>query len=94
VAAGTLSSLRLAFSRAQAAKVYVQHRVAEDGGALWPMLQAGGHVYICGGTSMGRDVVAALQEAIGAHGGMGAGAAAAYVREMQAQGRLMQELWS
>ena len=92
--AGTLSSLRVAFSRAQASKVYVQHLVREDGEEVWGMLEKGGHVYICGGTAMGRDVVAALQEAIAAHGKMGAEAAAAYIKDLQSKGRLVQELWS
>ena len=91
---GTLDSLRLAFSREAAAKVYVQDRVAEDGAELVEMLQAGGHLYICGGTSMGRDVVAAVQEAVRVHGGLPAEAAEAYVKAMQTQGRLVQELWS
>ena len=92
--AGTLSSLRLAFSRETAAKVYVQTRVAEDGAELVEMLQRGGHVYICGGTAMGRDVVAAVQEAVRVHAGLPAEAAEAYIKAMQAQGRLVQELWS
>jgi sulfite reductase alpha subunit-like flavoprotein len=94
VADGTLSSLRLAFSREQAAKVYVQHRVREDGAELWALLQRGGHFYLCGGTSMGRDVVAALTEAVATHGQMAADEAESYVKALQAQGRLVQELWS
>ena len=66
----------------------------EDAAELWAMLQANAHVYICGGTAMGRDVVSALTGAIADKGGKGAEGAAAYVKEMQAQGRLMQELWS
>ena len=80
--------------RRRGSQVYVQHKVLEDGPELWGMLQANGHVYVCGGTSMGRDVVGALQEAVGQHGGMGRDAAAAYIKEMQASGRLVQELWS
>jgi hypothetical protein len=57
---GTLMSLRVAFSRAQEKKVYVQHRLKEDGGELWGLLERHAHFYICGGTSMGRDVVGAL----------------------------------
>ena len=91
---GTLSRLEVAFSREQAEKVYVQHRVREDGAELWQMLEAGGHFYLCGGTSMGRDVVAALQEAVATHGKMSADAAARYVKDMQEKGRLVQELWS
>ena len=94
VADGTLSALRVAFSRETASKVYVQHHVAEDGAALWAMLERGAHFYTCGGTAMGRDVVAALRDAVAAHGAMGADAAAAYVKDMQASGRLVQELWS
>merc|ERR1712087_439163 len=91
---GTLSSLRLAFSRAQPEKVYVQHRVAEDAEELWSMLRSNAHVYICGGTAMGRDVVSALHTAIATHGKMSSVAADEYIKEMQARGRLMQELWS
>ena len=72
----------------------MQHRVREDGAELWPLLQQGGHVYICGGTSMGREVVAALQELVATHGEMAEEDAAKYVKEMQAKGRLVQELWS
>ena len=92
---GALSSLKVAFSRQQSEKVYVQHKVKEDGKELWELLHFyNGHFYICGGTSMGRDVVAALQEAVVTHGNMAEDAAGRYIREMQAQGRLVQELWS
>ena len=94
VADGTLSSLRVAFSRAQAAKVYVQHLVRDDGAELWAMLQRGGHVYICGGTQMGRDVVEALAGAVARHGALGPEGAAKYLKEMEAGGRLVKELWS
>ena len=67
---------------------------SEPRAQLWPLLQQGGHVYVCGGTSMGRDVVAALQAAIADHGKLTDDAAAKYVKEMQAKGRLVQELWS
>lgn len=94
LAEGTLTRLRLAFSRAQAAKVYVQHLLREDGAELWEMLQRGGHVYICGGTLMGRDVVEALSAAVARHGALGAEGAAKYLKEMEAAGRLVKELWS
>ena len=51
-----------AFSRDDEAKVYVQDRMREDGKLLHRLIsKEGGHVYVCGGTSMGRDVVSALQ---------------------------------
>jgi len=58
------------------------------------MLQRDAHFYICGGTAMGRDVVGALQRAVAAHGQMSDAAAEGYVKELQAKGRLTQELWS
>ena len=94
LAEGTLTRLRLAFSRKQAAKVYVQHLLREDGAELWALLQRGGHVYICGGTLMGRDVVEALSAAVARHGALGAEGAAKYLKEMEAAGRLVKELWS
>jgi NADPH-ferrihemoprotein reductase len=94
LAEGTLTRLRLAFSRAQAAKVYVQHLLREDGAELWALLQRGGHVYICGGTLMGRDVVETLSAAVARHGALGAEGAAKYLKEMEAAGRLVKELWS
>ena len=60
------------------------------------------HVYICGGTRMGADVLHAFEalvarglEADGAApgGGGGAAAAAAYVKRMQSERRYVQELW-
>lgn len=54
---GVLTQLRTAFSREQAAKVYVQHKLREDGPEMWRLLgDLKGHLYICGGTQMGRDV--------------------------------------
>ena len=46
-----------------------------------------GHERLC-------DVVGALQRAVAAHGQMSDAAAGGYVKELQAKGRLMQELWS
>lgn len=43
-----LTKLTLAFSRDQASKVYVQHRLREHGRELYAWLQEGGHVYVCG----------------------------------------------
>ena len=40
------------------------------------------------------QVIEALKEAIGSHGGLSAAGAADYVQRMHAEGRLMQELWS
>ena len=69
--------------------------MAEDGADLWRLLHdEKGYLYICGGTTMGRDVVKAVQEMGRAHGKLDAAKAEAFVAAMQAEGRLVQELWS
>ena len=90
--AGVLTTLRTAFSRAQKQKVYVQDRLREDAELLWQLVgEKKGYVYICGGTSMGRDVVTLLSEIASTHGGKDG---ERYIKDMTAQGRLVQELWS
>lgn len=70
---GALSKLDLAFSRDAAEKVYVQHRMLEQGAELWRWLQEGAHFYICGDAKrMAVDVEQALQSIAAVHGGMSA----------------------
>ena len=95
VKAGHLSSLRVAFSREQAKKVYVQDLLKADGSEVWKLLaNEGAHLYVCGGTAMGRDVLSCVQEMACTHGGMSASASADFVKHLTQRGRLVQELWS
>ena len=61
---GVLQRLDLAFSRDQAGRVYVQHRLAESAGTLREWLEAGAALYVCGslrGMAQGvDDALAAL----------------------------------
>ena len=83
---GYLHRLDTAFSRDQADKVYVQHRMLERGEDVWKWLEDGAHFYVCGDASrMAKDVDAALREIVREHGEMSAEDAGAYV------GKLMQE---
>ena len=43
-----LSRITLAFSRDQAAKIYVQDRLREHADEVYAWLQDGAHVYVCG----------------------------------------------
>ncbi len=95
---GTLTGLHTAFSREQAAKVYVQHLIAERAADVAAAIaDAGAAVYVCGATRMGADVAAALRAALAAHppaAPMGAAAAAAMLDALREKGRYVQELWS
>jgi sulfite reductase (NADPH) flavoprotein alpha-component len=77
---GRLHRLDLAFSRDQANKIYVQHRMMEHARELWGWLQAGAHFYVCGDAKrMAKDVHQALTDVAREQGGLTAEAAAEYV---------------
>ncbi|KAG0234906.1 hypothetical protein BGX31_004415 [Mortierella sp. GBA43] len=60
---GLLTHLRLAFSRDQREKVYIQHKMNEDGKVLHKFLldaQLSGHFYLCGPTWPAGDVKDAI----------------------------------
>ncbi len=77
---GRLHRLDLAFSRDQADKIYIQHRMKEQAPELWAWLQGGAYFYVCGDARrMAKDVHQALIDIAGEQGGLGAGAAADYV---------------
>ena len=89
-----MQRLDLAFSRDQADKVYVQHRLREHGRALFDWLQGGAHLYVCGDASrMARDVHAALRDVVATHGGLDADAADDYLNALQAQGRYARDVY-
>lgn len=62
---GTLNRLTTAFSRDQADKIYVQHRLLEHAAELFAWLQDGAYLYVCGdATRMAKDVEAAIHQII------------------------------
>ncbi|HQZ30295.1 MAG TPA: assimilatory sulfite reductase (NADPH) flavoprotein subunit [Arenimonas sp.] len=92
--AGQLQRLDLAFSRDQAEKVYVQHKLREHGRDLFDWLEGGAHLYVCGDASrMARDVEAALLDAIATHGGRDADGARDYLAGLQQQGRYARDVY-
>ncbi len=93
-ASGLLTRLDTAFSRDQAAKVYVQDRMREQAAELYAWLEAGAHFYVCGDAArMAKDVDRALHEAIALAGGKTPEAAADYVRQLQAQKRYARDVY-
>ena len=66
----TLHKLSTAFSRDQAEKLYVQHRMEEEGAELWRWLDGGAFFYVCGDAKrMAKDVHASLVAIVAKHGG-------------------------
>ncbi|NUQ00374.1 MAG: sulfite reductase subunit alpha, partial [Armatimonadetes bacterium] len=91
---GTLTRLDTAFSRDQADKIYVQHRLLEHAAEIFAWLEAGAHFYVCGDARrMARDVDAALHEVVARAGGMSAEQAAAYVQALTAAKRYARDVY-
>jgi len=78
--AGTLHKLSTAFSRDQAEKIYVQHRMEQEGAELWRWLEKGAYFYVCGDAKrMAKDVHQALLAITAKHGGKNPEQAEEYV---------------
>lgn len=94
VADGLLTRLDTAFSRDQARRVYVQHKMREHGEILWRWLEDGAHFYVCGDASrMAKDVDVTLTNIIKTHGGMSESAAHEYKRELIADKRYVRDVY-
>ncbi len=63
---GLLNHITVAFSRDQAEKIYLQHRVREQADRLFEWLESGAVIYLCGSHAMGRAVEDELQAVIAA----------------------------
>ena len=88
---GVLTRLDTAFSRDQAAKVYVQDRMAEHGAELWKWLGAGASFYVCGDAQrMAKDVDAMLKTVCSRHGGVDG---ESYVEAMAKDGRYQRDVY-
>lgn len=94
VADGFLNRLDVAFSRDQAQRVYVQHRMSDYGADVWRWLEDGAHFYVCGdATRMAKDVDAALTAIIKTHGRMSDEAARDYKRALVAEKRYVRDVY-
>ncbi len=91
---GLLNRLDTAFSRDQAEKVYVQHRMREFSAELYAWLMDGAHLYVCGDAQrMARDVDTALTFLIAKHGRMELPAAKAFLANLAREGRYQRDVY-
>ena len=91
---GALDRLSVAFSRDQAEKIYVQHRLRENGKDLFDWLERGAHVYVCGdGQAMAADVHRALVDVIADHGGKTEAQATEYLEAMKQAKRYQKDVY-
>ncbi|WP_417669194.1 sulfite reductase subunit alpha [Roseibium sp.] len=91
---GVLSRMDLAFSRDQDQKIYVQHRMKENGKDLFAWLEDGGYFYVCGDAlRMAKDVDQALHEVITEHGGKSPDEAEDYVATLKREKRYLRDVY-
>ncbi|HHQ4559925.1 assimilatory sulfite reductase (NADPH) flavoprotein subunit [Aeromonas hydrophila] len=94
VKSGLLNKISLAFSRDQAEKVYVQHRLREAGQELYQWLEAGAHFYVCGDANqMAKDVQEALLDVIAEHGHKSREEAEEYLSELRRAKRYQRDVY-
>jgi sulfite reductase (NADPH) flavoprotein alpha-component len=91
---GILTRFNTAFSRDQAYKIYVQHRMLENGKDLFAWLEEGAHFYVCGDAArMAKDVDLALHQIIEKEWGKTPEAAAEYVEALKKSKRYKRDVY-
>jgi sulfite reductase (NADPH) flavoprotein alpha-component len=91
---GVLTKLNTAFSRDQAEKVYVQHKMLRESAELFRWLEAGAYVYVCGAKEpMSVDVDVALLHIIQKEGKKPLAQAEAYLDELKESGRYVKDVY-
>ena len=93
-AEGVLTRLTTAFSRDQAHKIYVQHRMLENAAEIWQWLEEGAHFYVCGDAKrMAKDVDTALTIIVEKEGGKTHEQATEYVEALKKQKRYKRDVY-
>jgi len=91
---GILTRMHTAFSRDQANKIYVQHRMFENSSELWRWLEEGAYFYVCGDAlRMAKDVDATLRRIVQEQGNKSVEAASEYVEKLKAEKRYKRDVY-
>jgi cytochrome P450/NADPH-cytochrome P450 reductase len=95
LSASGITELFTAFSRADGPKTYVQHVLAAQKDKVWPLIEQGAIIYVCGdGSKMEPDVKAALVAIHREKSGSDAAASARWIEEMGAKNRYVLDVWA
>jgi sulfite reductase (NADPH) flavoprotein alpha-component len=92
---GILARIDCAWSRDQAHKVYVQHKLLENAAEIWKWLDSeGAQFFVCGDARrMAKDVDAALRKIVQEHGGQSVGEANEYVEKLKSDKRYKRDVY-
>jgi sulfite reductase (NADPH) flavoprotein alpha-component len=92
---GILTRLDCAWSRDQAHKIYVQHRILENAAEIWKWIDAeGAQFFVCGDARrMAKDVDAALRKIVQEQGGKSVDEANDYVEKLKSDKRYKRDVY-
>ena len=91
---GVLNRLDLAFSRDQAEKLYVQHRMLENASEFFQWLQNGAVIYVCGDAEkMAKDVDETLHFIVQSEGRYSSDEAIAYIKQLVDDKRYLRDVY-
>jgi sulfite reductase (NADPH) flavoprotein alpha-component len=91
---GLLKGIHLAFSRDQKQKIYVQHKLAEQGRAIVQALDNGAYFYVCGAKiPMSEDVEHTLLDLIMQNKDLSLDAAREYLENLAATDHYVKDVY-
>jgi sulfite reductase (NADPH) flavoprotein alpha-component len=92
---GLLTRLDCAWSRDQAEKIYVQHRMRDNAAEIWKWIDAeGAHFFVCGDAKrMAKDVDATLHKIVQEQGGKSVDQANEYVEKLKSDKRYKRDVY-
>ncbi|MGN8160407.1 assimilatory sulfite reductase (NADPH) flavoprotein subunit [Salinisphaera sp. SWV1] len=91
---GVLTRMDVAFSRDQAEKIYVQHKLRAAGAEVFDWIESGATVYVCGdANAMAADVHDALIDIIAENANLDAEGAVGYLKTLQKEKRYQRDVY-
>jgi sulfite reductase (NADPH) flavoprotein alpha-component len=91
---GTLSKINLAFSRDQKEKVYVQHKMLQNGAEFYDWINNGASIYVCGAKEpMSADVEDTLMQIVEKFGNKTIEEAVQFVEQLKEDGRYLKDVY-
>jgi sulfite reductase (NADPH) flavoprotein alpha-component len=91
---GTHSKINLAFSRDQQEKIYVQHKMLENGAEFYDWINSGAAIYVCGAKEpMSTDVEDTLLQIVENFGNKTIEEAVQFVEQLKEDGRYLKDVY-
>jgi len=85
----------VAFSRDQEEKVYVQHKLGQNGKLIWEAIQKGAIIYLSGNAKrMPQDVSEELEKIVEKNSGLDPAQAKEFIKNLEKNRRFQIETWS